>query len=109
MIRVNRPQHEYWLSTASHMGTDGSMELQCHKLYTICADVDMKGPAFIKLDVEGAEMDVLRGAEATLRDTAGLLIESQVRTLPGPQFLEIYQFLAARGLSLFDIVRLSHR
>jgi FkbM family methyltransferase len=109
MIRVNRPQHEYWLSTASHMGTDGGMELQCRRLDTICADVEMKGPAFIKLDVEGAEMDVLRGAEATLRDTAGLLIESQVRALPGPQFLEIYQFLAAWDFSLFDIVRLSHR
>lgn len=109
VIRVNRPQHEYWLSTATHMGTEGGMELACRKLDTICAEVGMKGPAFIKMDVEGAEMDVLKGAEATLRETAGLLIESQVRAMPGPQFLEIYQFLAAREFSLFDIVRLSHR
>ena len=76
VIRVDRPQHEYWLSTATHMGNDAGMELTCHKLDTICTDVGMKGPAFIKFDVEGGEMDVLRSAEATLGDTAGLLIES---------------------------------
>ena len=108
VIHVNKPQHEYWLSTAQHMGP-GSVELPCRKLDSICAEVGLKGPAFIKLDVEGAEMGVLRGAEATLRETAGLLIESPVRAAPGPQFLEIYEFLAGRGFSLFDIVRMSHR
>lgn len=64
VIRVSRPQRKYWLSTAAHMGTDGGMELACRKFDTICAEVGMKGPAFIKMDVEGAEMDVLKGAEA---------------------------------------------
>ncbi len=108
-IRVNRPQHEYWLSTAEHMSGDNTMEIPCRKLDSLCAEVALKGPHFIKLDVEGAEMGVLKGADATLRDTAGLLIESPIRAAPGPQFLEIYEFLAARDFSLFDIVRLSHR
>jgi FkbM family methyltransferase len=108
VIHVNRPQHEYWLSTAQHMGT-GGMELPCRTLDSLGTEIGVKGPSFIKLDVEGAEMGVLRGAEATLRETCGLLIESPVRAAPGPQFLEIYEFLAARDFSLFDIVRLSHR
>ena len=109
VIRVSRPQHEYWLSTAAHMGAGEGIELPCRKLDSICAEVGVKGPCFIKLDVEGAEMGVLKGAEETLRDTCGLLIESPVRAAPGPQFLEIYEFLAARDFSLFDIVRMSHR
>ena len=107
-LRVNRPKHEYWLSTAEHMGPE-VLELPCRKLDSICAEVAVKGPCFIKLDVEGAEMGVLKGAEATLRDTAGLLIESPVRAATGPQFLEMYEFLAARDFSLFDMVRMSHR
>ena len=109
-LRVNRPKHEYWLSTASHMGATGdTFELPCRKLDSLCAEVGVEGPCFIKLDVEGAEMGVLKGAEETLRDTCGLLIESPVRAAPGPQFLDIYAFLAARDFSLFDMVRLSHR
>ncbi|MBY0509888.1 MAG: FkbM family methyltransferase [Rhodospirillaceae bacterium] len=110
VIRVAKPQHEYWLSTAKHMNAAAAeIELPCRKLDTIAAEVGVKGPCFIKLDVEGAEMGVLKGAEAVLRETCGLLIESPVRAATGPQFLEMYQFLAARDFSLFDIVRLSHR
>jgi FkbM family methyltransferase len=112
-IRVRKPQHEYWLSTATHMGAgqcgDDTIALPCRRLDSIVAESGVQGPMFIKLDVEGAELDVLRGAEATLQDTCGLLIECPVRAAGGPQFLDIYAYLGARGFSLFDMVRLSHR
>jgi FkbM family methyltransferase len=112
-ITVRKPGHEYWLSTAAHMGAGAAgpdmTTLPCRRLDSITAELKPKGPIFIKLDVEGAELDVLRGADDTLKDTCGLLIESPVRAAGGPQFLDIYGFLAARGFSLFDIVRLSHR
>ncbi len=112
-IRVRKPQHEYWLSTATHMGAgqsgDDTIALPCRRLDSIVAETRVKGPLFIKLDVEGAELDVLRGAEETLKDTCGLLIECPVRNAGGPQFLDIYAHLGARGFSLFDMVRMSHR
>ena len=61
VIRVSKPQHEYWLSTADHMTTGDTVELPCRTLDSLCAEVGVKGPNFIKLDVEGAEMGVLRG------------------------------------------------
>ena len=112
-IAVRRPAHEYWLSTATHMGAGAtgpeSMVLPCRRLDSVRDELAIEGPIFIKMDVEGAELDVLRGAEATLADTCGLLIECPVRNAGGPQFIDIYGFLAARGFSLFDMVRMSHR
>ncbi|MDX2144192.1 MAG: FkbM family methyltransferase [Rhodospirillaceae bacterium] len=104
-ISVNRPQHEYWMSTA----VGGDHVLPCTTLDRVWADAKLPGPCFIKLDVEGAEMSVLRGADAALKECCGLLIESPVRDASGPQFLEMYAHLAARDFLLFDIVRLSHR
>ena len=112
-IRVRKPQHEYWLSTAAHMGAgkDGAdtIALPCRRLDSICAEVGVKGPVFIKLDVEGAELDVLKGSDATLKETCGLLIECPVRQAGGPQFFDIYRHPAERDFSLFDMVRMSHR
>jgi hypothetical protein len=112
-IAVRKPSHEYWLSTATHMGAGAGgpdmLTLPCRRLDSYLSEINAKGPLFIKLDVEGAELDVLRGAEETLKDTCGLLIESPVRAAGSPQFIDIYGFLAQRGFSLFDIVRLSHR
>lgn len=49
--------------------------------------------ALIKVDVEGAELDVLRGAEAILdRDHPVCLVEGH----PGPRFEELARFFAAR-------------
>ncbi len=44
VIRVNAPQHEYWLSTAEHMNSAaGQIELPYRKLDTICAEVGVQG------------------------------------------------------------------
>ncbi len=104
-VKIRKPQHEYWLSTAF----GGDHEIPCTKLDTVWADVKLPGPCFIKIDVEGGEFSVLQGADETLKDCSGLLIESPVRDIKGPQFLDIYKFLAERGFVLFDMVRQSHR
>jgi len=104
-VKVGRPQHEYWLSTAY----GGDHTLACTTLDRVWTEAKLPGPCFIKIDVEGGELSVLKGADATLKDCCGLLIESPVRDVNGPQFLDIYTFLADRGFLLFDLVRMSHR
>ncbi len=61
---------------------------------------------FVKIDVEGAELEVLKGARRLLSDCRPLILceLADVRTEPwGYPSLEIYQFLAARGYRWFSI------
>lgn len=61
---------------------------------------------FIKIDVEGAELDVLLGAKETLRNLAlGVSIEVVFETLREHQseFPDINQFMNDLGFSLYDL------
>ena len=60
---------------------------------------------FLKLDVQGAEIDVLKGAVQLLKNTEFVLLE--ISTLnynyKAPQFAEVIVFMKGIGFVLFDI------
>ena len=62
---------------------------------------------FIKLDVEGAELDVLAGGQDYLKDGRLLGVLSEIRFQEeingSPTFSELDQFLRGFGLRLFDL------
>ncbi|MEA2314748.1 MAG: hypothetical protein QOI03_1440 [Solirubrobacteraceae bacterium] len=64
-----------------------------------------KAPYLVKVDVEGAELDVLAGATRTLERTDLLLLEvSLFQLVPsGPQFGEVVCALRELGWSVYDI------
>jgi hypothetical protein len=59
-------------------------------------------PDLLKLDVQGYELEVLRGAEATLRQTRAVLCEVSFREFytGQPLFTEVVAYLGARGFTL---------
>ena len=70
-------------------------------------DVLPEGPVdFLKLDVQGAELMVLRGAEHTLARTAVVHCEVEFSPIYAgqPLYPEIHECLAARGFVLIDFV-----
>lgn len=68
---------------------------------------EVAGPYLLKIDVQGGELDVLRGAEQTLAEASMIVLEAQIclfrDTLP-----DIVQFLQVRGFALYDITNLSY-
>jgi len=56
------------ISTNGKLSSSGSMTVQTERLDTLVADETLPPPNFMKIDVEGAERQVLEGAEETLRD-----------------------------------------
>ena len=68
-------------------------------------------PQLIKLDLQGAEMIALRGADEALRHADALLLElSFIRLQKGaPLAAEMIAFLQERSFRLYDIAGLWHR
>lgn len=82
------------------------------RLDDVCAE---SAPAsvrsLIKLDVQGYELEVLRGSEVCLRDADALLIEVNFLDIHRgvPLLTEITAWLAARGFVAYDICALTRR
>ena len=72
-----------------------------------CKAADFDPVDFLKLDAEGHELDILKGASHTLEQLIGL--ESEVLFSPlyleATTFAELTTFLTAHGLVLFDLQR----
>lgn len=70
-----------------------------------------RGPDFLKLDVQGAELEILEGASRTLEPVK--LVEVEVELVPlyegQPLFFDVHAFLAARGFTLIGLRRSSWR
>lgn len=74
------------------------------------AEADVDGAAYLKLDVEGAELEILQGAPRTLADL--LAVKAEVSFIPQrrgqPLARDVEAFMAERGFDLMDLMRI-HR
>jgi len=79
----------------------GRLEVEVHPLDEMTGTTLLR-PLVIKIDVQGGELDVLRGAERTLDSTDALLIECSFVELYAGQPLahEVIAHLATRGFRL---------
>ena len=71
----------------------------------------LKPPILLKLDIQGAELDALRGAERMLEATELILLEASLFHVfrGGPLLHEVIEHLAGRGFVVYDIAGLQYR
>ncbi|MBI5164737.1 MAG: FkbM family methyltransferase [Magnetospirillum sp.] len=85
--------------------------VRLRRLDSLRSDYCLAGPFLLKIDVQGAERDVLEGARGVLAETAMAIIETSF--LPffrhGPLAAELMAWMEAAGFVLYDIVGLAHR
>jgi FkbM family methyltransferase len=74
-------------------------------------DTEAKPPFLIKVDVQGAELDVLEGAGGNLEAVDLVILEvSFFKFFKGaPQFATVIAYMEARGFVPYDVFGLSHR
>jgi FkbM family methyltransferase len=71
----------------------------------------LERPVFCKIDVEGAEMMVLRGMGERLHELDVVVIETSMISLydEGPEFRDIVEYMSRHNFSLFDICAMLRR
>ena len=90
---------------------DGMVDVRCATLDgEMVAALATGGEVFVKLDLQGYELEALKGAERTLAAAQVVLLEvSFFRQAYEPPIEQLVAFLSDRGFELHDIATLSAR
>ncbi len=85
--------------------------IPCVVLDEVCKKNGLHGPYLIKLDVQGAESDVLTGASQILKETECIILEVSLLGffVTGPQFYDVIAFMKERGFVVYDILDYVYR
>jgi hypothetical protein len=69
-------------------------------------DGRIKGTSLLKLDVQGYELEVLKGGEKTLTNLDYILIEANLEQLyvNQPSFTQVNNYLNSKGFELSDML-----
>jgi FkbM family methyltransferase len=85
--------------------------LPMRTLDSVAAQHQLRGPILMKADVQGYELEVLRGANRILREVEVILLE--VSLLPynvgGPLFADVVAFMAERKFPAYDFCSMHRR
>jgi FkbM family methyltransferase len=77
----------------------------------LCADRDLVGPYLMKVDVQGAELQVLAGATHTLQQTEVVILEVTLfgTMIGGPQLSDTVARMKQYGLVVYDVFGCHYR
>ncbi len=82
-----------------------SEEIQVKRLCDLCEQLKAEFPAYMKIDTQGFELEVLKGAQALLPQIPAIELEMSISELykGQPLFPEVHAFLESQGYYLSSI------
>lgn len=90
--------------------SDNVSKLRTRMLDSIIRDMHFSSPNFLKIDVQGYEVEVLKGAKLALRSSEFVLIEMTLMPLNHEPFLlEVMNYMDSVGFQLYDISALMRK
>lgn len=94
------------VDAAPDSGFAGVEEIEVRPLDAV-VDPVWPRPFALKLDTQGFEMEVLKGASATLSDVAIILVEMSIVPLyrGGASFVDIFDYLERQGFKCISLVQ----
>jgi FkbM family methyltransferase len=108
-IELTLSTHPYWSSVrprgdpywerVNHLN-QGTTKVKAVTLDRLAAELGLRGPYLIKLDAQGAEVQVLRGGRQLLAQTSVVICEADV-----DDFQAINETLIDAGFGLFDLTQ----
>lgn len=101
----NEPFLNRFENLSNLAGLDFTLEIETTTLDTFCEAEQIPFIDYLQIDVQGADLDVLRGSRQILSTVLAVQIEVEFAPLykDQPLFSDIDVFLRAQGFSLFDL------
>jgi FkbM family methyltransferase len=97
-------------SHISHVNSSNPNFKYSRKVDSVLSDLASGSPDFIKIDVQGHELEVLRGAEKVLKDCIFCLLEVSLLSLGNePPLIEVMNYMDENGFQLYDISQFMRR
>jgi FkbM family methyltransferase len=77
----------------------------------ICSERSLEGPYLIKIDTQGSELEVLKGAKTALINTEFVILEVSLFEFfkGGPQIYDCITFMREHGFVAYDVFNLQYR
>lgn len=99
--------------TASHVTADitnAAKKIKSESLDVILEKRMLPYPDFLKLDVQGFELEILKGGSKSLAHTEFCLMEVSLLDLDGtPLILEVMNYMDSKGFQAYDICQFMRR
>jgi FkbM family methyltransferase len=81
----------------------GSLKVKTRSLDSLLQELGTKSVKILKIDVEGAELQVLQGAAETIRANRDIILLLDVHPLLGVSLPEVFEYLRSLGLAAYQM------